>query len=94
MADFHCSVRSNFLLTFIWEFTLTKSEQSQVIADLTGPYIPDKYSVIIGQTSSRLQVHRVQASDAGSYTCRVSANGEIFQAFAILDILCKHAECM
>ena len=92
IVQFDCSVQSDILLTFVWEFTRSGSDVSQVIADLTGPVVPRKYSVInIGHASSRLEVHGIEISDAGSYTCRVtSSSGQTIQADAILEISCKY----
>ena len=89
-AVFHCSVQSDTLVSFIWTFTMSRSHHTQVIANVTVPLISNKYSVTnIGLTSSRLEVHRTLLSDAGSYTCRVSAGGQTIQTDANLEILSK-----
>lgn len=94
-AQFNCSVQSDHLITSTWEFVQRGSVNSQVIADLTGPVVPEKYSVInIGPKSSRLEVHWIQELDAGRYVCRVtSGNGGTIQADAELVVLRKYNDC-
>ena len=91
-VQFHCSVQSGFLVTFVWEFTRKGSIDSQVIADSNGLVVSDKYSLVnFGQTTSRLTVYSVELSDAGSYTCSASiSTGQNIHADAQLEILCKY----
>ena len=91
-VQFHCSVQSGYLVTFVWEFTRKGSRDSQVIADSNGLVVSDKYSLFnFGQTTSRLSVYSAELSDAGSYTCSISTStGQNIHADAQLEILCKY----
>ena len=90
-VQFHCSVQSGFLVTFVWEFTRKGSRDPQVIADSNGSVVLDKYLLSnFGQTTSRLSVYSAELSDAGSYTCSVSTStGQNIHADAQLEVLCK-----
>ena len=91
IVQFHCSVSSDSPLAFTWEFTRKGFDHSQVIAHLTGPVVPHKYSVVnLGHATSRLEVFSTEISDAGRYTCRVSIGyGQSIHANAQLELLCK-----
>ena len=84
-AEFHCSVRSTLIPTFVWNFSRKGSLTTEIIANKSGPHSAN-FSIIAGQRGQVFIITSVQWRHEGVYRCIVSSGNSQIKAEANLNV--------